>query len=97
VRLFAAPFVFWGWFLALFGVYLEYVFGIECRTYLGVKSCMSYQVWLRHLLSDATSQNMAHVVARLGPRELRRLFDDGAPPSIEGIIRYSDGEARSAA
>ncbi|MGA9510200.1 MAG: hypothetical protein WBV55_16405 [Candidatus Sulfotelmatobacter sp.] len=47
---------------------------------------MTFQVWLRELLADAIAQNKAHIVAVLGPHDLRQLHMEGAPPSIEAIF-----------
>jgi len=46
---------------------------------------MDFQLWIRQLLSDAASRNKAYVVAELGPHTLRMLYEQGAPPSVEGL------------
>jgi hypothetical protein len=50
---------------------------------------MTFQVWLRELLADAIARNRAHIVALLGPSDLRQLYVEGAPPSIDAI--FSNG------
>ncbi len=53
---------------------------------------MPYQLWLRTLLVDATTQNLAHVVACLGPRQLHTLYLQGAPPSVLEIMQRDDAK-----
>jgi hypothetical protein len=55
---------------------------------------MIFQLWLRTLLNDAVAGNKAHIVALLGPHDLRQFYLEGTPPSIESISR--DGEAKVA-
>jgi hypothetical protein len=49
---------------------------------------MTFQFWFHVLLSDAASRNRSHVVARLGQQVLRQLYDQGAQPSIEAILKH---------
>jgi hypothetical protein len=55
---------------------------------------MMYPEWFRTLLIDAAAVKQAHVVASLGPINLRRLYDEGLAPSIEAILRHLDNEER---
>jgi hypothetical protein len=49
---------------------------------------MLFQLWLRELLCDAVSRNMAHVVARLSPPVLRSLCEQGVSPTVDAIIAH---------
>jgi hypothetical protein len=40
-------------------------------------------------------RNKAHTVALLGPHELRQLYIEGAPPSIESVFKDHRGKAAS--
>jgi hypothetical protein len=51
---------------------------------------VTYKFWLGELIRDATSENLSHVVGRLGPDDLRTLYEQGSPPSIDGIIRHCE-------
>lgn len=54
---------------------------------------VDFQVWIRALLSDATLRNKAHIVARLTPGTLRRFYERGVPPTVEGIAKRSSEPA----
>ncbi|MGA9471295.1 MAG: hypothetical protein WBV36_02455 [Terriglobales bacterium] len=56
---------------------------------------MAFQLWLRTLLNDAIVRNKAHIVALIGPHELRQLYIAGAPPSIESVFKDHGGRASS--
>lgn len=56
---------------------------------------MAFQLWLRTLLNDAVVQNKAHIVAMLGPHDLRQLYVEGAAPSVDSIFKDYDGKATS--
>jgi hypothetical protein len=56
---------------------------------------MTFQVWLRELLADAIARNRAHIVALLGPSDLRQLYLEGAPPSIDAIFSSGNSVERS--
>lgn len=51
---------------------------------------MTFQLWLRALLNDAVARNKSHIVALLGPHDLRRLYLEGIPPSIESVFRNGE-------
>jgi len=51
----------------------------------GEDNIMDFQLWVRELLSDAASRNKAQVVAELAPHTLRTLYDQGVPPTVEGL------------
>jgi len=65
------------------------------RATWGEGKVVDFQLWIRQLLSDATSRNKAHVVADLDPHALRTLYDQGTPPSIEGLIAKTSAERSS--
>src|ERR1700751_1636081 len=61
---------------------------------------MFFELWLRDLLCDAVSRNMAHVVARVSPAVLRSLCERGVSPTVEAVFahyQYQSQEARKAA
>jgi len=47
---------------------------------------MDYQFWIRELFADAEAKNKAHVVAALDPHQLRSIYTQGIPPSVEELI-----------
>jgi hypothetical protein len=53
---------------------------------------MTFQIWLRALLLDGSAHNRSHVIARLGPTTLRALYEQGASPSIQDILRFCEGK-----
>ena len=61
----------------------------------GEGGVMDFQHWVRALLSDAASRNEAQIVAELAPHALRTLYEQGAAPSVEGIIAKAPSEQGS--
>ena len=57
---------------------------------------MQFQVWLRLLLSDAVSKNMAYRVAELSPHALKALYEQGISPSVEAINHDHETDRRAA-
>lgn len=55
---------------------------------------MVFQVWIRDLLCDAVSRNMAHVVARMSPTDLRSLYEEDVNPAIDAILAHYEGRRR---
>lgn len=53
---------------------------------------MIFQLWLRTLINDAVARDKAHIVALLGPHDLRQLYMEGTPPSVESIFGNGEGK-----
>ena len=53
---------------------------------------MTFQLWVRALLGDATANNKAHSVAMLGPHTLRELYEHGVAPTIQDIVGHLEGK-----
>lgn len=51
---------------------------------------MTFQLWIRTLLHDGERHNRAHLIARLGPRSLRELYEQGVAPHVLQIAEHRD-------
>jgi hypothetical protein len=58
---------------------------------------MTFQLWVRALLCDATWENKAHVVARINPHRIRSLYAQGVKPTIKEILKHTEAKDTKAA
>lgn len=56
---------------------------------------MTFQLWVRALLCDATWENKAHVIARISPHLMRSLYEQGVKPTIKDVLKHSEEKAAS--
>jgi hypothetical protein len=54
---------------------------------------MTFKLWLRTLLCYAAAQKRTRLVARIGPRLLKRLYLLGVAPSVESIVAHRKWKA----
>ena len=54
---------------------------------------MTFQLWVRALLCDATWENKAHVIAGISPHVMRSFYDQGVKPSIKEILKHAERKA----
>jgi hypothetical protein len=53
---------------------------------------VTFQLWIRTLLHDGERHNRAHLIARLGPRTLRELYEQGVAPHVLKVAEHRERE-----
>lgn len=49
---------------------------------------MNFQAWLHQLLSDCCEKNKVRQINAISPWEMRKMFDQGCDPSVEGVEKH---------
>ena len=53
---------------------------------------MTFQLWVRALLCDATWENKPHVIARISPHVMRSLYEQGVKPTVKEVLKHWEGK-----
>lgn len=54
---------------------------------------MNFQAWLHQLLADCCEKNKVRQINAISPWEMRKIYDHGTEPSVEGVLSYFEQAA----